>query len=52
MIDHDEAKQSVLRYISTVKSVDRSEWVIVDEMTEEHEAAWLFVSVHGHRHSH
>jgi hypothetical protein len=31
-----------LRYISTVKSIDDSEWIVDDEKTEEHEAAWLF----------
>ena len=42
MIDHDTAKQSVLRYISTIEPIDGSEWDVDDEKTEEHEAAWLF----------
>jgi Immunity protein 35 len=42
LIDHDTAKQSVLRYLSTLKSIDGSEWVVDDEKTEEHDVAWLF----------
>lgn len=42
MIDHDTAKQAVLHYLSTVKSIDDSEWDVDDEQTEEHNVAWLF----------
>ena len=42
MIDHDTAKQSVLRYISSIRSIDRSEWIVDDQQTEEHDVAWVF----------
>jgi hypothetical protein len=32
----------VLRYLSTVKSIDGSEWDVDEVQTEEHDVAWLF----------
>lgn len=42
MIDKHAAKQAVLRYLSSLKRLDGSEWIVDDEKTEEHDVAWLF----------
>jgi hypothetical protein len=32
----------VLRFLSTLKPRDGSEWDVDDKQTEEHDVAWLF----------
>jgi hypothetical protein len=42
VVDHDTARAIVLRYLSSIPSVDGSNWVVDDSDTEEYDIAWLF----------